>query len=578
MNKFPRDFNSNLTGFGGDSSMIQSQIRAALKKTPIILVHGNASNSVDPKYGMQTIASFLTKAGYTDCEIWAMDYLGENNTGIVLQGVHRNHIEALRTFIDKVKDYLGVPRLDFIAHSLGCGMVNAYLRGLQADGTFDDDDNRFKVAGTFVCLAGANYGLGPLGIDEFQSGGPFEIASHKFHDITDDTPFGSNDKTSQIAPSAAWKVTTSLDNNQLRYVAFTAKSDFVDHQKADTGHRNGADLNKIYNLGQGAAGHEAIVKNQPVFDDFKVYLNQNPPVPPVKIRVDKVSGNYPANLLLTVTLEPAGAACECSAKRLTKQFQAGFIVESIAETKIQTLSNGQSLALANDGAWELVFSAPGAEDVRRTYGVNVQVPEVTILTDNGTPFKGHLEINASTTKGTVYVSLDDQHFNAASNISINATASVYFMAIDSSGIASATVSRTYERQPVPSATGTLTEHFIAHRINVNQYIELGGTYGFTAKITLYLVNDKWVLDPETAEVSIKAPLVHASQDSGAHAAPMTLLLTAQHPCDPAPTIFYTLDGSLPTENSPSFSSSGLLKLDKAGTRTVMYRARDAFSH
>ena len=68
--------------------------------------------------------AFLKAHGYQDGEIWAMDYLGENNSSLVLQNVHIDHIEQFRVFVDKVKDYLGVQKVDFIAHSLGCGMVN----------------------------------------------------------------------------------------------------------------------------------------------------------------------------------------------------------------------------------------------------------------------------------------------------------------------------------------------------------------------------------------------------------------------------------------------------------------------
>jgi hypothetical protein len=66
---------------------------------------------------MEVMKGFLKGAGYQDCEIWAMDYLGENNFSLDLNAPHRNHIAQFRTFVDSVKDYLDVRRLDFIAHS-----------------------------------------------------------------------------------------------------------------------------------------------------------------------------------------------------------------------------------------------------------------------------------------------------------------------------------------------------------------------------------------------------------------------------------------------------------------------------
>jgi pimeloyl-ACP methyl ester carboxylesterase len=134
MNVFPQDFNANLSGFGGDRLKKQAEHRSAIKKIPVILVHGNAAHSAHPKWGMELMKGFLKGAGYQDCEIWAMDYLGENNSSLDLNAPHRNHIAQFRTFVDSVKDYLDVRRLDFIAHSLGCGIVNGYLRGLQSTG------------------------------------------------------------------------------------------------------------------------------------------------------------------------------------------------------------------------------------------------------------------------------------------------------------------------------------------------------------------------------------------------------------------------------------------------------------
>ena len=208
MNQFPQDFPHTLTGFGGDPALDQAGHRARLRKCPVILMHGNATHSADPKYGMGTMKTFLKDAGYRDCEIWCCDYLGENNTMVVLPDVHRGHIGAVREFIDAVRAYLGVQRVDFIGHSLGCGMVNGYLRGLQASGEWHNEDHRLDAAGTFVSIAGAQYGLGPGGPFEFKTGGEFEVRSHRFGDVaSEDSPSGSGDRSRQIAPVEAWKAT-----------------------------------------------------------------------------------------------------------------------------------------------------------------------------------------------------------------------------------------------------------------------------------------------------------------------------------------------------------------------------------
>jgi hypothetical protein len=576
MNQFPSDFPHTLTGFGGDPGLTQQQHRERSKKCPVILVHGNASNSVHPKFGMEAMKTFLKDEEYQDCEIWAMDYLGENNSLHELLGVHRNRIDAFRDFVDQVRDYLGVEKLDFISHSLGCGMVNAYLRGLQRDGQWNSEDHRFDVAGTSVSIAGATYGLGIGSIDEFRTGSRFEVASHRFGDVAhDDTPFGEDTGSAQIAPTDEWKVTTSLDNDQVCYVAVIARADFVDQQYLNTSRRDGADLNKVFNVGQGIPGHEKIIKEQAVFDAFKGYLNRYPPVPPVSFSVDKESGNHGPNLRITVTITPANATIGYRARRLDKAVQAGFLVETVAEENAGALANNQSLTLAHDGAWEVKFAANSGAMLERSYGVNVLIPELSILTDNGTPFQGSLEVKTMASKGTVFYSTDKTHWLAESNPIIHETTTLYFIAIDAAGLASPIVSKAYEKKTVQFAKATLTGHFIAGRLGVIDYIDLTMQLGAYAVITLYFINGEWVRDPDITEVALAPPAISISDDGGMKTAPLTLAVAAHHPTDSAPAIYYTLDGSAPTPQSHCFTSSGLLRLDTAGPTTLTCRARDA---
>lgn len=579
MNSFPADFHSNLTGFGGDPAKNRAQHRDEIRKTPVILVHGNATNSADATFGMLRMKAFLKALDYRDCEIWAMDYLGENNTTPILQNVHIDHIDRLRIFIDKVRDYLGVKRLDFIAHSLGCGMVNAYLRGLQSNEQWNHENHRFNSAGTFVSIAGAISGLGLGGIDEFRTGSPFERQSHTFRKpggdpVTDDTPFGSSDPAEQIAPKPNLKQASALDADEVRYVALIARGDFVDAQKPDTGFRQGAHLNKEFNLGAGVRGHEEIIKNQGVFDSFKDHLNRHPPRPAVVIGVDKASGNYASPLSIGITVAPPNTLIDYVVQRVTHEFQAGFIVRTVTDTRTGELSNGQALSIDAAGAWELTLSAADTLLMALSYGVGVLLPEVTILTDNATRFQNSLEVEASATKGILYFSFDGNSWNAGANVTLNASTKVYFVAIDTDGLASAVVSRFYEKLPVRSETATLLDHFLARRLNARQFSALFIQFGSNATVTLYFVNDTWVLDPETPVEDMRAPVVVSSLESGVHTQPVTVMLTAHHSADAAPRIYYTLDGSEPDEGSPYFHSAGLLRLDTEGIQTLKYRARD----
>ncbi|MFP3558231.1 alpha/beta fold hydrolase [Paraburkholderia sp. SIMBA_049] len=598
MNDFPADFPSPLTGFGGDRAKTQAQHRASLKKTPVILVHGNAGNSVHPKWGMVTMKGYLKGNGYQDCEIWAMDYLGENNSAQDVNDPHRNHIEQFSLFVDRVREYLGVKKLDFIAHSLGCGMVNAYLRGLQSDGQWDNSQQRLEVASTFVSLAGATYGLGSFSISEFKTGSEFETRSHEFKKdsrvVVDDSPDGENVAAEQEAPVSSWIAVTELDNDEITYVAFTAAADFVDAQNPDTGRREGADLNRRFNLGSGLDGHEKIIKSQTVFDAFKAYLNQNPPVAPATITVDKDSGSYGSALPITVTVNPATASVHYTAERLTKQFQAGYINRSVSETRTGTLSNGQSLNLATDGMWEVMFGADGADDVRRAYGVGIVLPEVNVLTDNATPFNGSLDVAASTTRGALYYSTDREGWIAGSVATITRTATVSFIAIDSDGIASVVVSRAYEKYVTwtDSRTATLTEHFIARRLTVDQYVSLGQQLGFNAVITLYLVNGNWVRNPEVpsatavgqplAARAARVTILSADRASGEYAGGFDVTIAAPSEAPSEVKVYYTKDGSDPSDSNnskrTSFHAKKTFSIKDSGHHSILCYAQDGSGH
>ena len=573
---FPSDFPRNLTGFGGDPSMNQAQHQAALRKTPVILVHGNGGHSTHPKWGMETLKGFLKGEGYQDCEIWAMDHLGENNIGADLSDPHRNHIDALRTFVDRVREYLDVSKLDFIGHSLGCGMINAYLRGLQRDGRWDGSTHRLEVASTFVSLAGATYGLGPNSVSEFKSGSPFEQASHTIElpvhgRVVDDSPRGSGNAAEQQSPTPDWVKITTSDDNSICYVAFTAVGDFVDAQNRDTGRREGADVNRRFNLGASLDGHEKIIKSRTVFDAFKSFLNRNPPLPPATISVDKDSGSYGAGLEIRVTVAPATVPVRYVAERVTQQFQGGFIVRQVAETRSGKLASDQSLVLATDGAWDVVFGADGAKQVHRVYGVNVTMPQVTILTESDAPFvNGSLNVTASTTGGTLYHGTDGEHWTAGSVATITRTATVSFVAIDAGGVASPVASRAFEK-PVAwdeAQTATLTAHFIASRLSVNDYVAMGLELGFNAVVMLYRVDGRWVRNPEQAGLAPRRalpalvpgvsplrapvaadrePLLVADAASGEYSGALNVTISTASPRGGRVKVWYTEDGSDPSD-------------------------------
>ncbi|EWY35741.1 hypothetical protein N825_36035 [Skermanella stibiiresistens SB22] len=595
MNLFPLDFEPNLTGFGGDRTKNRTEHREAITRTPVILVHGNAGHSAHPKWGMEIMRDFLKNhAQYDDCEIWAMDHLGENNTDLDLNDPHRNHITQFRIFVDRVRDYLGVSKVDFIAHSLGCGMVNGYLRGLQPNGQWSDGDNRLDAVSTFVSLAGATYGLGIAGIGEFRSGSRFEIDSHKLRDVIDDTPGGSNDPSAQEADDPSWKRSTSLDDSGVRYVAIIAKNDFVDAQQRNTGRREGADLNKGFDLGGGVEGHEKIIKSRTVFDAFRGHLNKTPPDGQVTIHVDKDDGSYGSGLEITVTTTPDPVPVDYTAERITRRFNAGYIERLVADVRTGTLASGDALALGSDGQWEVIFRAARAKRVQRAYGVDITLPEVEIRPAEPR-FRDSLQVSAKTTRGVAYHSRDLETWVAEAALTIDRTTTVSFIAIDSDGVASPVVSRAYEKI-VPwtdRQTATLTEHFLAGRLSTNQYVALGLELGFNAVVTLYRFGDRWTTDPEAPRTIRSVPLpagvpaavlaaggttIRADKPSGDHAEAFDVTISASGPGGGTVTVHYTEDGSDPSDrNNPqrhSFETAKAFMIRGNGHHAILCYAED----
>ncbi|HEX7642345.1 MAG TPA: hypothetical protein VF472_09115 [Burkholderiaceae bacterium] len=80
-------------------------------------------------------------------------------------------------------------------------------------------------------------------------------------------------------------------------------------------------------------------------------------------------------------------------------------------------------------------------------------------------------------------------------LTASTTYSYYVEAVNSAGTsaASSTVNGTTASNVAYSqaVTDTVTNHYVAGRINVNQYLQLGQEYGYNAMITLYLCGSTW---------------------------------------------------------------------------------------
>jgi hypothetical protein len=424
----------------------------------------------------------LITAGYPRELLWAPSYLG---TGTLdLETPHTNNVNEVREFIGNVCEYLDVAVVDIIAHSLGCTLAYSILRGLKKQRTpvsFDNQLKRWNRVGTFVALAGAFHGLGPFSVGEWESDGAFMTGLlAETVGGGGETPYGTNDPTT---PEPA---------HNIRYFCGVARGDFIDNQNPGTGKLVGA-INRDYDLGPTDIGHEKIKESQVVFNDLLPHLNAVPPARRVAIAPDKASGNYTAPLSITVHVDPPDRSVDYVANRVTKEFRNGFVVTRRDDELEGTLQDGQTVEISAGGMWEIVFSAEGTADLSRTYWVDVEPIEVAITTDNSAPFEGTLDVIATTTRGNLYHSLKGDMWSEGPVITITSDAAPRFIAIDSDGIASEEVTKSFRTISIPPAvTATVVQHYVARRISLNEFLTYGQQFGFTTQIMLRLVNGRWV--------------------------------------------------------------------------------------
>jgi pimeloyl-ACP methyl ester carboxylesterase len=491
---FPQDFEvpqdqggpgqgQPIGGFGGHPLRTREEHRTAVQsvgKAPVILLHGNSGSADSGRWHMLDLQQMLLKAAYPRELIWAPSYLGIGTLDLMTP--HTNNVNEVRECIENVCEYLDVEVVDVIAHSLGCSLAYAIFRGLRkqtAPIEFDDQLKRWNRVGTFVALAGAFHGLGPSSVGEWESDGAFMTRLlAETGGGGGETPYGTNDPRT---PEPA---------HNIRYFCGVARGDFIDSQNRGTGKLAGA-INRDYDLGPADVGHEKIKESQVVFDDFFPYLNAVPPDRRVAIVADKASGSYAAPLTVTVHVEPSDRSVDYVASRVTKEFRNGFIVSSSTHELDGTLQDGQTLTISESGMWEITFSAEGTADVKRIYWVGVEPIEVTIITDNSVPFEGSLDVMASATRGTLYHSLKGDMWSEGDIVTITSDAAPRFVAIDLDGIASEVVTKSFKKAP-SAVTATAVQHYVARRINVNEYLAYGQQFGFNTPFTLYLVNGVWV--------------------------------------------------------------------------------------
>ena len=153
-------------GFGGNPGKTQDEHRAVVRsvgKAPVILIHGNVAAADRTKWNLLTIQDMLVEAGYPEEAIWAPSYLGTGIADVAFS--HTNNVNEVRNFIDNVCEYLDVEVVDLIAHSLGCTLAYAILRGLKKQNTPPGFRSAAKVA------QGRNFRRIGRGVSRFRRNG-----------------------------------------------------------------------------------------------------------------------------------------------------------------------------------------------------------------------------------------------------------------------------------------------------------------------------------------------------------------------------------------------------------------------
>lgn len=302
-----------LGGFGGMKDKTRAENQAALRHVPVILLHGNGVHARHtkevrtkmfipipiPTLGVWPIRDFLVNEmedAYNDAEIWAISYLGSDPppSEAELGPMVQNNLPDIRRFIDTVIEYLGVDKVDVIAHSLGNNMAKGYMNGFQNDNSWDNSKNRLDRIGTYVSLAAGHYGVGSpmpfLPPSDTDPGSTFEIGAHTFNSIADNTPYGAL-TTDQRSDNPEWIEQTSLDDevatggrDLIYYVAIRSNKDFVDEKNDESSRLVGAHVNQEFDFTKhgefdplNLVEHSRVITERSVFDTYAPCLNGGGP-------------------------------------------------------------------------------------------------------------------------------------------------------------------------------------------------------------------------------------------------------------------------------------------------------------
>jgi hypothetical protein len=153
--------------------------------------------------------------------------------------------------------------------------------------------------------------------------------------------------------------------------------------------------------------------------------------------------------------------------------------------------------------WDLIFSATAdaaSELVCRTYGVMSRCRKVAFFDRQPHHLSGKpLEVKASASKGTVYNSLDGEHWSIGGIVSVNRTSRSISWRSTRMELRRQSSSGHSEKEVFESVTATALQHYLDKRIDLNEFLQLGQEVGYLTSITLYHIG----LNLAKAKISAK---------------------------------------------------------------------------
>lgn len=137
----------------------------AVKRDPIVFVHGNSDRGIGGSYdGWDETITYARAHGYGPQELYAFTW-GDANILLVSQQYHsRANVERTRAFLKAVLAYTGASRIDVIAHSMGVTVARKAILGGDASdalagGSYDLGPSLGGKVDAFLGIAGGNLGL-----------------------------------------------------------------------------------------------------------------------------------------------------------------------------------------------------------------------------------------------------------------------------------------------------------------------------------------------------------------------------------------------------------------------------------